>query len=472
VRLKARKILGLAFEQDSVLAAEVRISGDKAELRHVAEFRYPGDVSLEDPETLGKDLREFLHNEGFSAKHAVLGLPARWLVAREKKVPPTYNRSVASVLRLQAEREFSSPTEDMMMDYVDLGDPAQSRPVLLVAAKRSRVNQALAVAHTAKLKVKAVTASVVALAAASRNGSASGHCVVHVRPRGAELAVEDGTGFHMVQHLPIGSSGLEGSELSNRLRRALALMPQDYFSNGRAELEVWDGTGTLSTEQTVQAGDVSLKLESEDGLAGVGVSTDRIGTHVQPGRYAAAAALALAGAKAKLRLIDFTHSHLTARRSRLPSKNILWGAAIGLAVIIASVILVLEWRADVQELAELESRLKDMQPEIKEANALVEKVSSARNWYRGNPKFLGVLRELTLCFPEEGTIWASSVLVQQDMRSVVTGNAVDKQSVFEVLDKLKQRDSFLGAKLLYVRQGESNHGTVSFALSFTFAGME
>jgi hypothetical protein len=249
-------------------------------------------------------------------------------------------------------------------------------------------------------------------------------------------------------------------------------MPQDCFSNGRAEVEVWDGTGNLPAERALRAGDVRLEVESAGGLAGLGVRTGRVETDVQPGRYAAAAALALAGARAKLRLIDFLDSHLTAKKSRLPGKKILWGAAIGLAAIIVSVMLALEWRADVQDLADLESRLENMQPEIREANALVEKVSLARDWYRGNPKFLGVLRELTLCFPEEGTIWASSVLVQQDMRSVVTGNAVDKQSVFGVLDKLKQSESFSGAKLLYVRQGEANGGTVSFALSFAFAGTE
>ena len=472
MRLTARRILGLALETDSALAAEVRISGDKAELREVGEFRYPEGVSLDDPEELGSAMRGFLREEGFSARHAVLGLPARWLVAREKQVPPTRNRSVAAVLRLQAEREFSASAEDMMMDYVDAGDPSQSRPVLLVAAQRSRVNQALAAAREAGLKVKAVTSSVLSLAAASRNGSASGRCVVHVRSRGAELAVEDEDGFHLVQHLPLGSSGSEGAGLSNRLRRALALMPQDYFSNGRADLEVWDSTGTLTADQELHAGDVSLQIESAGGLAGLGVGAGRIGADVQTGRYAAAAALALAGGKAKLRHIDFMHSHLSAQKSRLPGKKTLWGAAVGLAVLIVGVMLVLDWQADVQELADLEGRLENMQPEIKEANAVVEKVSLARDWYRGKPKFLGVLRELTLCFPEEGTVWASSVLVQQDMRSVVTGNAADKQSVFGVLDKLKQSDSFYGAKLLYVRQGEANGGTVSFALSFAFAGTE
>mgnify|MGYP006279645917 CR=1 FL=1 len=470
MRLRARKILGLALDQDSALVAEVRVSSDEAALRHVAEFRYPDGISLEDPEGLGGALQQFLREEGFKSRHVVLGLPARWLVAKEKHVPPTRNRSVAAVLRLQAEREFSSPAEDMMMDYVDAGDPSQSRPVLLVAAQRSRVKQALSAAQAAGLKVRAVSSSILALAAASRNGASSGRCVVHVRPGGAELAVEEQGRFHVLQHVPFSSS--EGADLPTRLRRALALMPQDYFSNGRAELEVWDGTGDFSAHGDLGVGEVSVHVQGGEGLAGLGVRDDRAGAEGQTGRYAAAAALALSGTRTELRLIDFTHSHLNVRESKLPGRKVLWAAAAGLAVVIIGVMLVLQWRADERELADLENRLETMQPDIKEANALVDRVSTARDWYGGNPKFLGVLRELTLCFPEQGTIWASSVLVQQDMRSVVTGNAVDKQSVFEVLDKLKQSDAFADAKLTYVRQGQGNGGQVSFALSFAFVGTE
>lgn len=467
MRMTARKMLGLALEENALLVAEVSASGDGAEVSRTAEFRFPEDLSLDDSEQLGAALAEFLHGQGFTARQAVLGLPAKWLVAKRKKMPPTGNRSVAAVLRLQAEREFSLPADQLMMDFLDTGDASQARWVLLVAAQRVRAQQAAALARAAGLKVKALSSSVLALSAASRNGVATDRCVVHLAPGSAELSVETGGQCRMVRHLSLDAeSDAGGAELVGRLRRALALMPQDGGPTAAKRIDLWDSTGELATPLAAQdAG--SLRVRSAEGLGGLGISDD-----AHAGRFAAPVALALGGADADDDFVDFANSHLAPRKSNLPRRRVMWAAGVGAGLLLIALVLGLQLRANAAEVARMDGSLSAMQPRIEEAQALIDKVTGARDWYDTSPKFVRCMRELALSFPEEGTVWTTSVVIQSDLRSAIVGKAVNEQTVYGVLDRLKQNPSIAGVKLNYVRKEAANGGTVSFALSFAFVGME
>ena len=113
---KLGKVLGVAIGERSLLVAEV-VAGDRPEVKRLAEFVYPEGISPHKPEELGTALAEFLRENKFSAKSAVFGLPARWLVVKAKEVPPADPSTLANLLRLQAEGEFSSELKDLVYDY-------------------------------------------------------------------------------------------------------------------------------------------------------------------------------------------------------------------------------------------------------------------------------------------------------------------------------------------------------------------
>src|SRR5688572_13517726 len=102
--------LGIAIGERSLTVAEVSQSHGKWEVRRCAQFEPPADNP-------GEALSRFLRENGFSASQAVVGLPAKWIVAREKDIPPADSEMAADVLRLQAERLFSSELKDLIFDY-------------------------------------------------------------------------------------------------------------------------------------------------------------------------------------------------------------------------------------------------------------------------------------------------------------------------------------------------------------------
>ena len=115
-----RRVLGLAVGEKSILIADVSAgpggfavtTPDQPEMPkpfeavHLAEFVFPKGVTLLDGEKLGGALFQFLKDSGISVRHAVVGIPAKWVVVKTKSVPPAEPPVIAESLRLQAEGDF------------------------------------------------------------------------------------------------------------------------------------------------------------------------------------------------------------------------------------------------------------------------------------------------------------------------------------------------------------------------------
>ncbi|MGQ9592697.1 MAG: hypothetical protein ACUVYA_20665, partial [Planctomycetota bacterium] len=164
----AGRLLGLAFGLRSISVAEAA-GRDGAAVR-AAEYPLSRDTLLEDPEALGAALREFLRRKGFSARRAVAGVPARWLVARSRRLPPMTPALAAGAVRIQAERELSLDLDDLALDFAGESDPREARPIVLLALERRRLEGIVRASRAAGLKLLAVSPS--ALAASVLAGDA------------------------------------------------------------------------------------------------------------------------------------------------------------------------------------------------------------------------------------------------------------------------------------------------------------
>ena len=123
MKVTSRKVLGIAFDERSAVVAEVRMAHGDRVVERQAEFVFPEGVSWDDPVPLGKAFGQFLRQqEHFSAKRAVVGLPANWLIARGVSVPPATPETTTGLVRLQAEQEFASELTELAIDYADVGD--------------------------------------------------------------------------------------------------------------------------------------------------------------------------------------------------------------------------------------------------------------------------------------------------------------------------------------------------------------
>jgi len=492
--LLGRRILGLAMEERGILAAEVQLSGQRAELRRAAEFAFPADLSLDGPQALGAALAEFLRTNHFSARSAVIGVPARWLLSKEKAFPPAGAGSLAGMIRLEAERSFATDLDDLLLDYANGSAHAAGSRVLVMALSRDRGDRLTAMALAAGLKPKALTSASMVLAAALRPAAPSS-LVLSVRPGHVEVCIRSGGRFRAVRHLPVALPGGAGAPaaaepgwgrtVADEIRRLTAILPQDDADAPPEALSVWDGAG-LDPDEFAGLGDpLSLQTELSAGLPDLGI-VPSTGAQGDCSAAVAAAALALAGARnggnGKRLPIDFLHTRLTARGKTRLGRRIALIAAAAAIVLAAAGFILADWRRSERELAGLQTQLAAMKPDVEAARSVVQRIALARAWTDQRPRFLEPLRELAVAFPSD-SIWVTNIAMREDMRTVVSGKSADKQTVLDTLDRIRAagtaaaepvagRRAFSNVKLVYMRDAGAGSREIAFSMSFDFAYKE
>jgi hypothetical protein len=429
-------------------------AGDKPEVRKLVEFAYPEGVTLADADKLGPALAEFLKANDISTRPAVIGLPARWLVVKSKDVPPTDPATLADMLRLQAEGDFSSELKDLIYDY------AGSGPVLLVATQQKHVSNATAVCEAAGLNAAGVTSSAMALA-----GATGGDMVLAVNAAGSELTASHGTS---IKHLraPATERAFVGE-----LRRAVSTIPAN--GTGR-ELVLWDGVGLNATSLS---GELGFPVRSA-ALASMGVKSS--GAQGDE-RFAPAVAVALAGLGDRDLPVDFLHSKLAVTtRRRIP--RWAWLAVAAAVLLVAAGVWAYQDLARQEaDLIARQAKLKAGEDTLKAAEKFVTRVKFAQAFHYNDPRYVACLRDLTEhILDDDATICTRLSLHEAkpekdkpikpgDIAGEFFGKTTDQQLVTNLFDELRKVPA-----LMYVERGESRTETrrdiksVSFSIKFVY----
>lgn len=451
-----RKSLGLAVGERGVTACLVGPASGQRAVLHMAAVEFTAELNLATPEKLGRELKKALRQGGISATRCVIGMAASYAVTREKMLPAADEAVLRGAIAIAAEREFASGDE-LMFDYC-AWPSAKGVTALMAAAPVGVIDQVTAMARAAGLSPSAVTLTGVALAAGMAP-AAGGRLVLCVQDGEAQLVVQLQEAIRAVRPLSAaaGAGPIDVSSLAQELKRTLA----SVGGEAPAQLALWDATasgGSLAALLKKQAG-LALRactLEADLGLSsGVGAAA---------GRFAPAASVALAGDKPT---IDFLHSRLRPAKVRRVGPWARWAALAAAVAMGAALWFVLDWRQTDQDVLVMKERLDALAPSVHEANIMVDNISYARTWYDRRPEFLACMREITRAFPVEGRIWATSLLVHEDMTVLLTGQGATEAAVLDVRDKLKANPHLSNVKQIYIRQSDGSSHDVSFAISLS-----
>ncbi len=417
--LRYKKALGLAIGERSILVAEV-VAGARPEVRHVAEFVYPPGASLDKPDEIGKALSQFLREQRISAGDAVVGLPARWLLVTPKELPVADGATRTNMLRLQAEAEFSSEVKDLVYDFMDDAAPAPGQPVLLVATPRKYIDLAVALCRAARLSAAAVMPSAVALGEATTRIGGDSTLVLTVGATGAELTAQRGKAPSAIRHLRAPEPR---PPFVNELRRVVSTIPS---ASGAREMVMWETAGIDAAALTEQLG---FKVHSGE-LAALGVATPPELRDASSRTMAPAVALGLAGIGALGPSINFLDSRLAApKQSRIPA----WGVAAAIAAVLliaGGAYAYNDYSTLAAKLAEKQAVWEKEQTRYTAATDFVNMVSLAQRWYRGEPRFLACLADLTTAVPDDGVTYATGLSMKDAPPPQKTGaNVVANKGV-------------------------------------------
>lgn len=448
-----RKCLGLAFSNRAIHVAEVQSSAEAFSLLRTLELPLAENELQKDAAGVGKKLGQALKDKQFTAREAAAGIPAQWLMVKEKNLPPAAPDVLAGMLRIQAERDFSFDPEALAIDYVSGTAGEQGQAVVLAATLRERVNAIAGIAVAAGLKLQTITPTAMALSTVS--GAKSG---LYFGANGVEL-VTDSNGVRVPRHVATPACWEDTAALPGELRRLAVFQPALFTAS---EWTVWDDCG-LDGARVQQIGkDAGLALRPTRSLKGVTV----------PAASAGAAALALARLGAGALPLDFLHSRLQVKPpSKLTRRN-TWGLIAASIFVLVGGYLVYDWRSLASDVGELRDTRDSMKESVAASKSFIDRVSFTKTWYERRPNYLECMRTITLCFPEEGKVWTSNLTMREDMKGILTGRAVDEKSVLDVLDKMKASKTLADVKMLQMRSSGTKNNEITFSISFAYQGVE
>jgi hypothetical protein len=497
-------MLGIAVGERAWTVAEVVPSKTQRgswELRRVAEF-VPPSVTPGAPAPaaadVGQALGQFLREQEFASRDVVVGVPAKWLVGRDKEIPPADPLSAAEILRLQAERSFSTEMGDLAYDYAGSPNTASPTTVLLLALPRTQLDRIVAIAEAAGRQVAAVTPSTLALAdvpsgrpaalvggggGESGNGAPpSDGLVLNVTADAVELSARAGGNPRLLRHLAVrgpdlisknGTRAAAFNALAGEIRRTLAMIPSTPGGTPATRtLQLWDGAGLGDTSTLSEQ--VGVEVRARPGVTALRVTGPAAASAgADAGRYAPAVALALAGADRRAELVDFLHPRLAPpKRSRVGRRE-QWAAVAGGVVVLLVLIFWLDLSSKKRELEELTALNKQLAPGVQNSQAVIDRTQAARPWFDARPPTLEPFRELTAAFPDTDPIYVTSFTLSgpgtlADPSKVrVNGRAPDEAKVFSVGDKLRKNPKFSNVSVSTDAVGNSKEIVFTIVCNYT-----
>ena len=487
-----KKVLGIAVGERSLMIAEIATGVSRPSVSRLAEMPFPDTTTAADPARIGASLAEFLRTQLIAARAAVIGLPARWIVAQPKDVPVVDELTLSNILRLQAEAEFSTELKDLVYDYAggmhsdSGGAQSEAAPsnngetstqsILLTATPRRYLDFANTIASAAKLNLLGVTASALALGEMSAGSGRADSLVLATGSVGGEMTAQRGITPAAIRHLRAASP--EGPFVSE-LRRIVSTMP----AASRREMLLWDDTGINIRTMSEQIG---VPVRSGD-LPMLGVDTDLASSNGQGRKFAAAVALALAGLSSEPLAVDFAHSRLAPPKERLVPLWII-GAAAAVLLLAGGIFWAFHSLSVAQaEVDSMQAQVDRTKPQVADATAFVDKVSFAQAWHGGDPRYLAAVRDLTEAMGDDPDTYATGLTLREAPRStnpnsvtstavktpdinllsgLLSGRTTDQEHVQTLLDKMRKNKAFSEPKL-----GGSDIGRareVNFTITFSY----
>lgn len=467
-----RHILGLAIDECGLVATELCLRAGRSEIRGAGEFSWDQELTPENTRELGQRLRQFLHERGFTAKKAVVGLAAKWVLAKEVEAPPAAPEALAGILGIQAERAFSMNSDELVFDYCGKTSTSEKSHVLLLAARRQIVERVKEVMTAAGLQIRSITVSAFACGCAPSTNGTPFRYGVYTRPTYCEFWGQVDGSPRFIKHIPLVADGNPsgyGDLLTAAIQRQVLLSSRQNQSPPH-HIAAYDACGlseAVFKRLNEQLGPQITVRNGHAGLLPAGLTTP---AGPQEARAVAAAAVALTAVGSEGPVIDFLNPRIGEKKKADHKRIIMWAAGIAAVCLIGLGLWLAGWQGDRRAIAEYTQQLEDMSGDLETAKAVVARLTYAGSWGSTEPHFLNCVRALTQAFPEEGSVWATSLALNESGVGSVVGKATSESSFYDVFDKIDGSEVFSDPRIIHIRDVGRDSREKEFAVSFTFKG--
>ncbi|MBM3882312.1 MAG: hypothetical protein FJ387_21755 [Verrucomicrobia bacterium] len=453
-RRRTTGLLGLTLDGGRLDGVVLRRTNGSLQQHQWLSVALSLDPLTNDPELVGREIRNHLDAANVRERRCVVGLPLKWALTAHTQVPNLPDNDLPGFLQLEAERGFPCDVDTLQLATSQYQTAAGERHATLAGVPRNHLALLERVLRAAGLKPLSFTLGLTVLQPLGATAS-NGVLALAIGETQVGLQVTAGGGVVALRALE-GALETEGGQ---RHLRADIVAREIRITLGQLPAALRD---TIRRVRIFGPRDLAQKLADEIDLRLESLSLKvELVTAYHPGDFAAQlppaatvssafslAANQLAGPGATLEFLPprvNAWQQFLARYSagKLQRAGL---AAAALALLLAVVFLYPEW-----QLARLRSQWTKIGPAVRELEAVQKQVRLFRPWFDDSVRSLSVLRQVTEAFPEDGGVTAKTLELRGPTRVSCAGVARDHPTLLKTLDKLRAAPRVSDLKVNVIR---------------------
>jgi hypothetical protein len=457
---RAQSVLGLILHDGQLRAFHMTRARGRAEVVKAASAPLTLDLLHPEAELVGREIRNHLEAAGIREKHCVVGIPPRWVMSQHTKVPALEADDTASFLQIEAEKGFPVDPANLQIARSFQRSTAGDF-VTQLAVRQEQLEQLGAVLKAAGLKPVSYSLGLAVLPKAIPPAGSGGRITVAVDPAGVTFLIAAGGGIaaYRTSEASIASEAgekvLNGASVARELRITFEQLPPELRSEVRElfltgdstmvrklvdSLGDWAGTSGL----TITRGDLPEKNFAAE-------MAERLATNW------------LESGMPELEFLPPRPGRWTLLMARYSSKRL---ATAGFAVAALAVIVVAAFAWQEFRRWSLKNEWGAMQAQVTQLDGVQARIREFSPWYDANFRSLSILKRVTECFPENGSVTAKTFEVHGNSIVTISGTARDNASLLRVQELLRKAKEVQGLKIEQIRA----KNPMQFTLTFRWIG--
>ena len=477
-RQKLTGLLGLTLDGNRLDGVALRRVNGSLRVQQTFSAVLTLDPLTAAPELAGREIRNHLAAAGVTERRCVVGVPLQWVFVAHTELPPLPESDAASLLQLEAERAFpcDAATLRLASSRCPLAEGKQYVTLAgIPAAQLTALEQVLA---AAKLKPLSFSPGLAALQPASASfgvppaggikpglsgeppeggtpNKGNGVLALAIGETQVSLQITCGGGVAVLRTLE-GAIETEGARrmlqpgfVTREVRITLGQLPAALRASVR-RIRIFgprELAQPLADEMELRFEPAGLTVEIVESYA-----PDEFGVELPP-QTAVSPAFSLAAR----RLVEQAPAF-----EFLPPKPTAWqqlaakyasgrlrtagAAAAALIALVGGLFLFQEI-----QLLWLRSRWSAMSARVTELDGIQQQIQKYRPWFDDSFRSLGILRQLTKAFPENGAVTAKSVEIRDGNVVTCSGTASDNAALLRMLSQLRAADGVSDLKVDQIR---------------------
>jgi len=424
------------------------------------------------PELVGREIRNHLDAARVRERHCVLGLPLKWVLTAQTELPAGLPEADAtSLLELEAEKSFHTDLATLQIGNSRSALAGDHQFILLAAVPNAHLGTLEQVLAAARLKPASFTLAINVLAPVRRSDKPAardeGVLALRIGESTVGLQITAAGGVAALRALDgalenqAGQTVLHASVVARETRITLGQLPAEL----RGAVKRIRIFGPRELAQQL-ADEMELKFEPQ-GFAVEVVSAyapDAFGvTLPADASVSAAFSLAaglLAGRKPAFEFLPPKQTILEQLTKKYASGRFGLVGAVAASVLVVGLGIFLFQQV---QLWRLRSEWAGLQGQVSQLQVIQDNIRQYRSWYDGSFNKLSILRQLSLAFPEDGSVTAKNIEVRG--RAVTcSGTARDYAALLGMQARLRALAGVDAVKLEQVR----GKAPMQFVFGFTY----